>query len=140
MDSIAVWSKTVVSDWRYALAFIRDWAADWKGVDMKVAISQSIFANLSTIPDTVLIDAHSPRLQPLPRGVIPKDYLKAKDMDSNGWPQTGRNKAIDAMRKCYAIHFAGDQHLATIFHHGIDEFREWHELGIVPRTGADRLQ
>jgi hypothetical protein len=44
------------------------------------------------------------------------------DLDSNGWPQTGRNQAIDALRKCFAVHYAGDQHLATIFQHGIDQF------------------
>ena len=27
-------------------------------------------------------------------------------------------------RKAYAFHFAGDQHLATVFHHGIDEWRD----------------
>ncbi|MEC7543062.1 MAG: hypothetical protein VX479_05375, partial [Verrucomicrobiota bacterium] len=46
------------------------------------------------------------------------------DLDSNGWPQTGRNKAIAALRKAYAFHFAGDQHLATVFHHGIEEWRD----------------
>jgi hypothetical protein len=46
------------------------------------------------------------------------------DMDSNGWPQTGRNKALAEMRKAFAIHIAGDQHLATIIHHGIDEWND----------------
>ena len=43
------------------------------------------------------------------------------DLDSNGWPQTGRNKALAEIRKCFAVHIAGDQHLATIFQHGIDD-------------------
>ncbi len=81
------------------ISFVQDWAADWRGVDMKVAISQSIFANLSTYPDTFLTDANTPRLNPLPWGVIPKDYSKAKDMDSNGWPQTGRNRILRELRK-----------------------------------------
>ncbi len=46
------------------------------------------------------------------------------DMDSNGWPQSGRNRASAALRKGFAFHFAGDQHLATIFHHGVDEHRD----------------
>jgi hypothetical protein len=45
-------------------------------------------------------------------------------MDSNGWPQTGRNLALKALRKGFAFHYAGDQHLATIFHHGVDEHRD----------------
>ena len=104
------------------LAFLRDWSTDWQGVDMKVALSQSIFANLSTYPDTFLTDAQTPRLSALPQGVIPKDYSKARDMDSNGWPQTGRNKAIDELRKGFALMIGGDQHLGSVIHHGINEF------------------
>ena len=51
--------------------------------------------------------------------------LKA-DLDSNGWPQSGRNRALDAMRRSFAIHIAGDQHLATVIHHGI---KEWGDAG-----------
>jgi len=45
----------------------------------------------------------------------------AADLDSNGWPQSGRNRALREMRKAFAVHIAGDQHLGTVFHHGIDE-------------------
>lgn len=44
------------------------------------------------------------------------------DMDSNGWPQKGRNKALRAIKKANAVHIAGDQHLATAIRYGIDEF------------------
>ncbi len=108
------------------LSFVRDWAADWRGVDMKVAISQSVFANLSTYPDTFLTDASTPRLLPLPWGVIPRDYSKALDMDSNGWPQTGRNKILRELRKGFALMIGGDQHLGSVLHHGIDE---WEDAG-----------
>ncbi len=108
------------------ISFVQDWAADWKGVDMKVAISQSIFANLSTYPDTFLTDANTPKLQPLPWGVIPKDYSRAKDMDSNGWPQTGRNKMLRELRKGFALMIGGDQHLGSVIHHGIDA---WEDAG-----------
>jgi hypothetical protein len=49
------------------------------------------------------------------------NYLHA-DLDCNGWPQTGRNKALQLINKAGAVHLAGDQHLATLIHHGIDEF------------------
>jgi hypothetical protein len=45
-------------------------------------------------------------------------------MDSNGWPQTGRNKAIAEIRRSFSIHIAGDQHLATIVRHGIDDWND----------------
>ena len=108
------------------LSFIRDWSSDWTGVDMKVALSQSVFANLSTYPDTFLTDARTPELPALPRGIIPMDYSKARDMDSNGWPQTGRNKAIDELRKGFALMIGGDQHLGSVLHHGIDN---WEDAG-----------
>ena len=54
------------------------------------------------------------------------------DMDSNGWPQTGRNKALRAIKKANAIHIGGDQHLATVIHHGIDKFEDGPWAFIVP--------
>jgi hypothetical protein len=93
---------------------------------MKVAVSQTIFANVSTYPDTFLTDAGTPQLQPLPAGVIPKDYKKAKDMDSNGWPQSGRNRALEVLRKGYALMIGGDQHLGSVVHHGTNE---WEDAG-----------
>jgi alkaline phosphatase D len=106
--------------------FLDEWGSDWKNADMKVAISQTIFADVSTYPDSFVIDAGTPQLQPLPAGVIPKDYKKAKDMDSNGWPQSGRNRALRELRKGFAFMIGGDQHLGSVVHHGIDE---WEDAG-----------
>jgi hypothetical protein len=44
----------------------------------------------------------------------------------NGWPQTGRNQALAEMRKAFAVHIAGDQHLGTVMQHGIDD---WDDAG-----------
>ena len=41
------------------------------------------------------------------------------DMDSNGWPQTGRKAALAAIRRAWAPHICGDQHLAVLVKHGI---------------------
>jgi hypothetical protein len=82
---------------------------------------------VSTYPDSFKTDAGTPRLQPLPQGVIPKDYQIAKDMDSNGWPQSGRNRALKGLRKGYTLMIAGDQHLGTVVHHGVDD---WEDAGI----------
>ncbi|GAA3612811.1 hypothetical protein GCM10022396_32570 [Flavivirga amylovorans] len=54
------------------------------------------------------------------------------DMDSNGWPQTGRNAALSAIKRANAVHIAGDQHLATLIQHGIHEFRDGPWAFIVP--------
>lgn len=54
------------------------------------------------------------------------------DLDSNGWPQTGRNKALEKIQKAGAVHIAGDQHLATVIKHGIDEFDDGPWAFVVP--------
>jgi hypothetical protein len=108
------------------LRFLRHWAADWKDSWMKVALSQTIFANVSTYPDSFSTDEGTPQLKPEPAGVIPENYSVAKDMDSNAWPQTGRNKALAELRKGFAFMYAGDQHLGSLVHHGIDD---WDDAG-----------
>ena len=87
------------------LKFLDKWGQDWTDSDVKVALSQTIFCGGAHIHGKIGGRLHA-------------------DLDSNGWPQTGRNRAISALRKAYAFHFAGDQHLATIFHHGIEEHRD----------------
>jgi hypothetical protein len=46
------------------------------------------------------------------------------DLDCNGWPQTGRRKALEAIRRGLACHLCGDQHLSVVVKHGIDAFRD----------------
>ena len=85
------------------ITFLNDWATNWKGQEMKIALSQTIFANMAT--------HHGANL-----------FRLIADLDANGWPQSGRNRAVDALRKAFVFHLAGDQHLASIEHHGIDEW------------------
>lgn len=87
------------------LAFLDNWSQDWSDAKMKMAVSATIFCGGAHIHGSANGRLHA-------------------DMDSNGWPQSGRNRAIAALRKGFAFHYAGDQHLATIFHHGIDEHRD----------------
>ena len=89
------------------LKFLREWATDWNGADMKSVLSQTVFCGGAHL--------HGQR----------NNRLYA-DLDSNGWPQTGRNKALREIRKAFAIMLAGDQHLGTIIHHGIDN---WNDAG-----------
>ena len=89
------------------LRFIREWAADWRDCDMKCVLSQTVFCGSAHL--------HGRR----------NNRLLA-DLDSNGWPQTGRNKALREIRKAFAFMIAGDQHLGTLIHHGIDD---WNDAG-----------
>jgi alkaline phosphatase D len=117
------------------LEFIDHWTGDWYETDMKATISQTIFANLSTYPSTFKTDAGTPGLKSLPAGVVPEGYRVAKDMDSNGWPQTGRNKALQAIRKGFPVMIAGDQHLGSLIQMGVER---WDDAGYsfcVPAIG-----
>jgi hypothetical protein len=51
----------------------------------------------------------------------PNERLLA-DLDCNGWPQAGRNRALNELRRAHAVHLCGDQHLAVVVKHGISEF------------------
>ncbi len=117
------------------LDFIDHWTADWKDVDMKATISQTIFANVSTFPSTFTTDAGTPGLRSLPPDEYPEGYRVAKDMDSNGWPQTARKNALMAIRKGFPVMIAGDQHLGSLVQMGVDT---WDDAGYsfcVPAIG-----
>jgi len=103
--------------------FLEEWASDWAdGTWMKVVLSQTIFGNVATIPADALSGSVIPSL-PIPEpGIYVVGDKQAADMDSNGWPPSGRNRALRAMRKGFAVHLAGDQHLASTIQYGVDGF------------------
>ncbi|MEX2232888.1 MAG: alkaline phosphatase D family protein [Cyclobacteriaceae bacterium] len=108
---------------RRQLKFLNEWAADWRdGAEMKAVLSQTNFCTMATLPKGSIIDSIVPRL-PIPE---PGEYVKGDapttDMDSNGWPQKGRDEALKIIRKCFALHIAGDQHVAGMVKYGIEDF------------------
>lgn len=105
------------------LTFLDDWAQNW-GSDtwMKVLLSQTLLADVASIPEDAMNGTVIPGLPIPPPGEIVTGYKKAMDMDSNGWPQTGRNKVVDVMRRARAFHVAGDQHLGSLVRYGKDAF------------------
>ena len=46
------------------------------------------------------------------------------DFDSNGYPPFSRRKAVKLVKEAGAIMLAGDQHLAQVVRHGIDDFTD----------------
>jgi hypothetical protein len=54
------------------------------------------------------------------------------DLDSNGWPQHGRDKSLSLIQKAGAVHIAGDQHLPTVIHHGINNYEDGPWAYVVP--------
>ncbi len=97
--SVDVEGLTLLGDRQ--LDFLRAWSQDWEGAEMKAALSQTAFCGAVHIHGS------------------PTNRLLA-DLDSNGWPQTGRKKALTEIRRAWAPHLCGDQHLAVVVKHGID--------------------
>lgn len=85
--------------------FLREWNKDWAGQDMKLVVSQTPFGALATHQG-------------------PGYNLGLNDRDTNGWPTHRRNEALRLLRVSRMFHLAGDQHLATIAHHGADVPRD----------------
>jgi hypothetical protein len=82
--------------------FLDEWSTDWRGAVLKVVLSQTAFCgavHLHGKPDNRLL----------------------ADLDCNGWPQRGRRRALEALRRVRAVHLCGDQHLAVVVKHGLDE-------------------
>ena len=118
------------------LDFLESWAADWSGgAWMKVVLSQTIFCNLATIPARARDDNVIPSLKIPKPGVYVKGDKIASDFDSDGWPQTGRNEAIRRMRKAFAVHVAGDQHLGSTIQYGVEDWRDSCFAMCVPSIG-----
>lgn len=85
------------------LAFLDSWGQDWTGSAMKAVLSQTAFCGAVHLHGSM------------------ENRLLA-DLDCDGWPQTGRNKALAAIRRAMACHLCGDQHLTVVVKHGIDQF------------------
>jgi phosphodiesterase/alkaline phosphatase D-like protein len=85
--------------------FLKTWATDWRGHQLKAVLSQTVLANVATHHGSV------------------DGFLKA-DLDSGGWPQTPRNRTIDLMRPSMALHINGDQHLTTLVQYGVEKQRD----------------
>ncbi len=83
--------------------FLHGWGQNWVGAEMKAVLSQTAFCGA--------VHMHGSR----------KGRLLA-DLDCNGWPQTPRKRALSEIRRCWAVHLCGDQHLAVVTKQGIDEY------------------
>ena len=90
------------------LRFLEHWSTDWREAEMKAVLSQTIFAQGNNYS-----------------GKHERELLG--DFDTNGWPQSGRNRALATIRKSFSCMIAGDQHLGTVIHHGVED---WKDAGV----------
>ena len=96
------------------LDFLEEWTTDWSNTEMKTVLSQTIFAQANNYTGN-------------------KDRPIIQDFDTNGWPQSGRNKALSIIRKSFSPMVAGDQHLASVVQHGVES---WGDAGFSFATPA----
>ncbi len=84
------------------MVFLEEWISDWKGADMKVLLSQTLFAGVATHHGA-------------------ERMLLSADLDSGGWPQNKRQQVIELIRKGFTFHINGDQHLPAILQYGLEK-------------------
>lgn len=135
------------------LNFLENWVENWsEQATMKVLLSQTIFANIATLPEDAINDTVVPGMkQPSYNGEYMRGDKFVGDGDSNGWPKSGRDRALRVIRKGYAFHIAGDQHLGSFSQYGIDDWNDagfalcvpsianvWPRRWFPPEPGANR--
>lgn len=82
-------------------AFLERWAADLKASgDLGAVVSSSPWAHIAMYSPT------------------------SADLDSNAWPQSGRNRALQAIGDAPVVMFHGDVHLGTLGRHGVEKFND----------------
>ena len=103
------------------LDFLNNWVRDWEGASMKALLSQTVFANIAT---------HHGGNRMLLYG----------DLDSGGWPKSPRDQVVELMRKAFALHINGDQHVPFLVHYGLDECSDanWSFCTPAISTGYER--
>ncbi len=84
------------------MEFLEHWVSDWEDANMKVLLSQTLFANVATHHGN------------------DKMFLYG-DMDSGGWPKRKKDEALRLVRKACAFHVNGDQHLPFIVQYGLEQ-------------------
>ena len=100
------------------LHFLKKWGEKKGKSAMKAVLSQTGFCGGAHLHGT-------------------KENRLHADLDSNGWPQKGRNEALKLIKKANAVHIAGDQHLSTVIHHGISKYEDGPWAFIVPAIVND---
>ncbi len=95
-------------------AFLERWAKDGRAA-LKVVLSQTVLCKVTT---------HAG----------PNLNASDRDLDSGGWPQSGRRRALLAIRDADPLMIHGDQHLGALVRHGIDEWEDGPLAFMVPGT------
>ena len=93
--------------------FLSAWASSHPGLP-RVCITQTLLACLQT----------------------EADGRPSLDHDSNGYPSSGRDVAVQLLRSASALVLCGDQHLGAVVRHGVSSFTDGPVQFMSPALGA----
>ena len=95
--------------------FLNEWAAATNSDSLRLVFSQTIFCKGHTHTGVNLQRNHY-------------------DWDGNGWPRSGRQRALQPLRGNRTLMLHGDQHLGLLVRHGIDAWNDGPWAFMVPGT------
>jgi alkaline phosphatase D len=95
--------------------FLGEWAAATREEPLRLVFSQTIFCKGHTHTGPTLNRNHF-------------------DWDSNGWPRSGRQRALQPLKGNRTLMLHGDQHLGLLVRHGIEEWNDGPWAFMVPGT------
>ncbi len=93
--------------------FLGEWAAATAGEPLRLVFSQTIFCKGHTHTGPTLNKNHF-------------------DWDSNGWPRSGRQRALQPLKGNRTLMLHGDQHLGLLVRHGIHDWNDGPWAFMVP--------
>jgi len=118
------------------IKFLEEWTKDWsKGTQFKVLASATPFICLQTLPKGSLNDQVTSKLAIPEKGVYVTGDVATRDMDTDGWPHNRRDEVVRLLRKGYAFHLTGDQHIGSVVHYGVDDHADSGFVFTAPALG-----
>ena len=91
------------------LNFLRNWSGQSKNKEeFKIILTQSAYASLTTVQ----VDYTPLKDRPAKKDSTPQKV--SPDMDTNGWPKIGRDRALEALQDSSILFISGDQHMGAV--------------------------
>lgn len=91
------------------LQFLSNWSkAEKAKKETRVILTQSAYASLTSVQ----IDYSPLNDRPAKRDSTPQKV--SPDMDTNGWPKIGRDRALESLNDSNLLFISGDQHMGAV--------------------------
>ena len=104
--------------------FLGSWSAAAPAGTWRLVFSATPLMCLQSIPADKFSDDVVPSLPRMKPGQYPDSDIPKLDYDSNGWPQSKRDRAVEMITRAGAVHVTGDQHLGSSGQYGVKGFND----------------